>query len=100
MSTQDVVFTQPGTWTLSCRVADHVAAGMIALYDVTPAQGPLALPGAGKNRTFYIAAGGCSFFLIKLIWDTWVVVVLRSLQQAAQNRHIKTSVQLSQGYFL
>ncbi len=49
-------FTQPGTWAVECRVADHVLAGMEALYTVTPApSGPLAVPGL-TSRTYYLAA--------------------------------------------
>ncbi|GFH26938.1 uncharacterized protein HaLaN_25172, partial [Haematococcus lacustris] len=58
MMSQDVMFTQPGNFSVQCRVLDHVMAGMQALYTVLPApSGQLAVAGAASvQRVYYIAA--------------------------------------------
>jgi hephaestin len=38
MKTVDMVPDDPGTWMFHCHVNDHIAAGMIGLYDVRPAR--------------------------------------------------------------
>lgn len=56
MASVDVIFTQPGNWSLTCRVLDHVVSGMHAIYEVTDApDGPLAVAG-GTERVYYVAA--------------------------------------------
>ena len=66
MVTADVSMVKRGTAVLECRVADHVAAGMRALYRVgpphrthssVPQQGPAAEPAPpGRRRKYFIAA--------------------------------------------
>lgn len=51
----------PGTWLLHCHINSHLAAGMIALFDVLPAAtgAPAPAPAAssgGVERVFYLAA--------------------------------------------
>ena len=36
MIVADMVPDEPGTWLLHCHVNDHITAGMLALYTVTP----------------------------------------------------------------
>jgi len=50
METADMVPTVPGVWQLHCQVDDHMQAGMMARYEVLPAQaaaGKAARAGAG-----------------------------------------------------
>jgi len=36
MATADMVADDPGTWTLHCHVAEHIAAGMLTTYTINP----------------------------------------------------------------
>jgi len=38
METADMVPELPGVWQLHCQVDDHMQAGMMARYEVLPAQ--------------------------------------------------------------
>jgi hypothetical protein len=51
-------FTEPGNnLQVECRVADHVASGMEALYNVLPNPNPPNAITGGKLRTFFLRAG-------------------------------------------
>jgi FtsP/CotA-like multicopper oxidase with cupredoxin domain len=39
MITADMVADAPGIWMLHCHVADHMAAGMTARFEVMPGRG-------------------------------------------------------------
>jgi hephaestin len=50
METADMVPNAPGIWVLRCQVDDHMQAGMMARYEVLPAQ-------AAGEKTARVSAG-------------------------------------------
>ena len=50
METADMVPDAPGLWVLRCQVDDHMQAGMMARYEVLPAQ-------AAGEKTGRVSAG-------------------------------------------
>jgi FtsP/CotA-like multicopper oxidase with cupredoxin domain len=36
MITADMLADTPGEWMLHCHVADHIEAGMLTTYEITP----------------------------------------------------------------
>jgi len=49
-------FTQSGRYPLTCRVSDHVFAGMQSTYEVTGRKGYF-IPAGSTERKYYIQAG-------------------------------------------
>jgi hypothetical protein len=50
MATADMLADNPGTWMIHCHVADHIAAGMLGRYTISPRDGRREAPQDGPHE--------------------------------------------------